>query len=174
LLLVIAVIGTLLRYLHHKNKRLEEDRRRMYQQIQESINMEQTIQKYRKSTLDDTSKDDLAERIVQTMQQHTNEICDENFNRETLAQLVGTSANNVSQVLSERLDKNFSQLLNEYRIREACRRFSDQQHYGNLTIEAVAASVGIKSRSTFVANFKKYTGLTPSEYVREARKKGDK
>jgi len=169
LALVIAVIGALLVFLRRKNKQLEEDRRRMYLQIEESINMEQTITKYRQSSLDDTSKDDLADRIVEAMKQ-TDVICDENFNREALATIVGTTPSNISQVLSERLGKNFSQLLNEYRVREACRRFSDQEQYGKLTIEAIGASVGFKSRSNFAVTFKKFTGLTPSQYLHEARK----
>jgi len=155
--------------LRRKNRQLEQDRRRMYLQIEQNINMEQTIQKYRQSTLDDTSKDDLADRIVQAMEQ-TEAICDPEFNRESLAGMVGTTPTNISQVLTERLGKNFSQLLNEYRVREACRRFSDQEQYGRLTIEAVGASVGFKSRSNFAVTFKKVTGLTPSQYLHEARK----
>jgi len=170
LVLVIAVIGALLIFLRRKNKQLEQDRRRMYLKMQETINMEKTIQKYRKSTLDDNTKDDLAVRIQQVMEQ-TDVICDEGFNREKLAEILGTTVTNVSQVLNERMGMNFSQLLNEYRVKEACRRFSNQEQYGNYTIEAVAASVGLKSRSTFAANFKKVTGLSPSEYLREARKK---
>jgi len=171
LLAVIAAIAALLYKLHNKNKRLEEGRQMMYQRMQQEIAAAEAnanSPKYIHSSLDDTTKDDLASRIAQVMQD-TEAICNPDFSRDTLAQMVGTTAVNVSQVISERFDKNFSQLLNEYRIREACRRFSDQQHYGKLTIEAVAASVGIKSRTSFIANFKKHTGLTPSEYVREAR-----
>jgi len=170
LALIILLIGTLMYFLRRKNRQLEEDRQQMYNKMQETINMEQTLQKYRRSTLDDDSKDDLADRIVQAMQQ-TDSICNEEFSRDTLAQMVGTSPSNISQVLSERFDKNFSQLLNEYRIKEACRRISDQEHYSQYTIEAIAASVGFKSRTNFAANFKKVTGLTPSQYLNEARKK---
>jgi len=71
--------------------------------------------------------------------------------------------------LTERFNKNFNQLLGEYRIREACRRFGDQENYGNLTVEAIGASVGFKSRSYFAAIFKKITGLTPTQYAKEAK-----
>jgi len=171
LLLVITVIATLLYFMHRKNKRLEEDRLLMFQRMQDEIAAEPNNPKYRKSGLDDNSKNDLTDRILDVMQ-NTEVICNEDFSRDTLAEMVGTNAVNISQVLSERFDKNFSQLLSEYRIREACRRFNDQKQYGNLTIEAVARSVGIKSRNAFSQNFKKCTGLTPSEYVREVRKKG--
>jgi len=170
LALVILLIGALLHFLHRKNKQLEEDRQLMYLKMQEAISMENTIQKYRNSSLDDNSKNDLAERIEQAMQD-TEAICNSDFSRDTLAEMVNTTPTNVSQVLTERLDKNFSQLLSEYRIREACRRIANREQYGQLTIEAIAASVGFKSRTNFTANFKKVTGLTPSQYLREAQRK---
>jgi len=76
--------------------------------------------------------------------------------------------------MSERLGKNLHQLISEYRIKEACRRISDQDQYGRYTIEAIAASVGFKSRTNFSTNFKKVTGLTPSQYLREAQKTAQK
>jgi len=169
LALVILLIGTLLYLLRRRNRQLEEDRALMYRKMQEAITMQDALQqKYRNSSLDDASSDDLAERIQQAMQ-NTDAICDPDFSRDTLAQMVNTNPTNVSQVLSQRLDTSFNQLLNEYRIREACRRISDRDHYGHFTIEAIASSVGFKSRTNFTANFKKVTGLTPSQYMHEAR-----
>ena len=51
---------------------------------------------------------------------------------------------------------------------------NDREHYGHLTIEGIAASVGIKSRTNFSNNFKKITGLSPSEYQRQQRQKNEK
>lgn len=53
--------------------------------------------------------------------------------------------------------------------RMACRRLGDIDHYGQLTIEAIASGVGFRSRTSFVTSFKRITGLTPSEYQRLAR-----
>jgi AraC-like DNA-binding protein len=36
---------------------------------------------------------------------------------------------------------------------------------------AISQSVGFKSRSAFVTAFKRFTGLTPSEYLRVAKEK---
>jgi AraC-like DNA-binding protein len=55
--------------------------------------------------------------------------------------------------------------LGKYRIQEACRRMNDHERYGHLTIEAIGHSVGYKSNSSFIAAFKRYTGLKPSEYL---------
>lgn len=68
------------------------------------------------------------------------------------------------------MHQSFYELLNEYRVREACRRLSDEEHYGHLTIEAISISLGYKSRTTLLNAFKKQTGLTPTEYQRISRK----
>lgn len=53
------------------------------------------------------------------------------------------------------------------------RRLRRQQRmlYGRMTIEAVAQSVGFRSRTNFATVFKKVTGLTPSEYIRTAARR---
>ena len=73
------------------------------------------------------------------------------------------------QVIHEKWGENFNSFLNSYRIKEACRRLGDVDHYGQLTIEAIATGVGFRSRTSFVTSFKRITGLTPSEYQRLAR-----
>ena len=100
------------------------------------------------------------------------ETCDEVFTTDftlpRLAELAGDTRNNVSEAINQRYQTNFNGLLNEYRIKEACRRINDTEHYGHLTIEAIGQSVGFKSNSNFVSNFKKITGLTPSAYRKQS------
>ena len=91
-------------------------------------------------------------------------ICSYNFTLERLSVQVNSKQRIVSELISKVYDCNFNSFLGTYRIKEACRRFEDTAHYGNLTIEGVANSVGFKSRSNFVSTFKKFTGLTPSKY----------
>jgi AraC-like DNA-binding protein len=47
---------------------------------------------------------------------------------------------------------------------------NDTEHYGNFTIEAISSGVGFKSRTSFVTSFKRFTGLTPSEYQAQAKR----
>ncbi|MGM9866391.1 MAG: helix-turn-helix domain-containing protein [Lepagella sp.] len=51
----------------------------------------------------------------------------------------------------------------------AQRRILDVKHYGNLTIQAIAESVGYRSQSGFVQLFKKATGFTPSMFQKMVR-----
>ena len=126
--------------------------------------------KYQGSSLDDDVKTELMNRILDTMEE-SDEIYKEGFNEAQLVELVGANTKYVSQVINEKYQKGFAQLLSDYRIREACRRLANAADYGNLTIEGIGMSVGIRSRSNFVANFKRITGLTPSEYRKIAASK---
>lgn len=105
----------------------------------------------------------LMERIKGVMD-NVEVITNQEFSVKRLSELVGEKYWIVSQVINDRYGNNFNAMLAEYRINEACRRLSDSEHYGQLTIEAIAQSLGFKSRSNFAATFKRITGLTPSEF----------
>ncbi|MBR1473951.1 MAG: AraC family transcriptional regulator [Muribaculaceae bacterium] len=87
--------------------------------------------------------------------------------------MVGSNIRYISIAISRFANCDFKALLNQYRIQEACRRMNDVEHYGRYTIEAIAKSVGVTSRTSFIQNFKKQTGLTPSAYLKFAREKAE-
>ena len=69
--------------------------------------------------------------------------------------------------------ENFRQFLSEYRICEACRRLSDKEHYGNMTLQAIYEELGYNSVASFIQAFKKVNGMTPSTYQRLMANKPD-
>ena len=106
---------------------------------------------------------ELMERITAVMESSP-EIFAEGFSRLRLAELVGSNYKVVSRVINSCKGCNFNALLNEYRIKEACRRLMDDENYGSYTIEGIARSVGYLSRTNFAAVFKDIVGLTPSAF----------
>ena len=126
--------------------------------------------KYQKNAIGETEKSELLHRIFMVME-NADDVYSNDFSLQRLAELVDGNPNYVSQVINEKYNCNFNALLNEYRIREACRRINDQEHYGNQTLDGIAQSVGIRARSTFVTAFKKFTGMTPSAYQKLAKTK---
>ena len=94
------------------------------------------------------------------------------FSVARLAEAVQSNPKYVSQTVNEEFCCNFNTYLNGFRVREACRRIIADESVRRLTMEAVAAEVGFNSRSTFIAAFKRETGLTPSEYKKQAGMKG--
>ena len=126
-----------------------------------------------KKTLRLAIPDDKANEIfmrLTSIMENSREIYSPDFSLERLAQLADSKPRTVSNVINRKLATNFSQFLNEYRIREACIRFQDTDNYGNYTVEAISESVGYRSRTGFSSLFKKATGLSPSEYQRLARR----
>lgn len=97
--------------------------------------------------------------------------CNPNLTLKQLSEKINEKYWLVSQVINEQYGVNFNQLLADRRIKEVCRRFHDKDAYARFTIEAMALSVGFKSRSNFVQVFKRMVGLTPSEYQRMALRK---
>jgi AraC-like DNA-binding protein len=82
-----------------------------------------------------------------------------------LVEQTGVSRHRLSQVINQKLGKNFNDFVNEYRVEEAKKLLvSPESHY--LTNLAIAFEVGFNSKSTFYTVFKKNTGLTPSEFTK--------
>ncbi len=110
----------------------------------------------------DDADHDLALRLKNIMET-SDEIYRHDFSLDSLARLADAPSRKVSQAINSR-GLNFSTFLQKYRVEEACRRLDDHERYGRHTIEAISDSLGFKSRSNFITVFKKFTGITPSEY----------
>lgn len=193
---LIAVVVSVVCFsiaLYRKNRKLQERNHQIYRNSIEAIKREKEAQeqryamqkildrmlpdedttptekkqKYQGSSLTDEEKNRLNNELL-IIFDNMDEVCSENFSVNRLAELTGSTYKNVSQVINELHEKSFKQIVSTHRIREACRRLADKEHYGNLTIEGIAESVGFKSRSSFVQAFKREIGISPSEYQREA------
>lgn len=125
--------------------------------------------KYQSSTISEEEKQRIRESIENIMD-NSLEFCSVDFNLEKLSSLVNSKSKYVSQVINETYQKNFNVFINEYRIKEARKRLTDIQKYGNYTIASIATSVGFKSNANFNLIFKKLTGMTPSVYQEMAKK----
>jgi len=71
----------------------------------------------------------------------------------------------LSHVINNSLQQNFFDFINRYRIEEA-RQLLMNNPDKKITILEVLYKVGFNSKSSFNTLFKKYTGLTPSEFRR--------
>ncbi len=100
------------------------------------------------------------------------ELFNPDFSIDRLAELAGSLPRYVSQAVNEVGKTDFRSLVATYRVREACRRLSDEAANRRLTVESIAMEVGYKSRSHFSKVFKEVTGLSPSEFIRQAAKNG--
>lgn len=86
-----------------------------------------------------------------------------------LSQLLGISANHLSQVLNKEQKQNFFDFVNSYRIKEVILKMRDPA-YSHLTLLAMALDSGFNSKTSFNTVFKKATNKTPSQYFRSPGK----
>lgn len=82
-----------------------------------------------------------------------------------VANALGISTKNISQVLNEMSHKNFYDFTNSYRINLAKEKLASTDDRG-LTVLEILYDSGFNSKSAFNAAFKKHTGMTPTEFRR--------
>lgn len=159
------------RLLVEKNKELirqnDESMRQMLARTAATADNNATGNAQKPSTLSGEKLDCLTSDITMVMND-VNIISNPDFNLNMLARMVNSNTKYVSSAINETYGKNFKAFLNGYRIREACRRLVDDA-YANLTISAIAESVGFTSANGFVTAFKRVVGVTPSAYKKLAK-----
>ncbi len=159
-----------IRHLYEKNVQLLDVKVTAEQPASHSIDKQEDSAPKYQSQLDQESKDRLFERIKNVMDDIAI-ICKPDFSLQQLAIQVGSNYKYVSQVVNESYGKSFKQVLNEQRVREACRILNDPNQSAHLTIEAIAANLGFNSRSNFTVTFKRITGISPSDFMKMAKEK---
>ena len=120
----------------------------------------QDQQKYKSSSLAPEIMEATRKKLVGIMSD-TKPFLNNNFSLPELADRIGVSVHHLSQVINEGLQKNFSEMVAEYRVEEAKQILKKNPH---LKIEEVAEQVGYLSKSSFNTAFKKITGKTPSDF----------
>jgi AraC-like DNA-binding protein len=119
-------------------------------------------QKYSRSSLSEQDKGALFNRLMNYMKVRKPYL-EPNLSLKELGIMMGVPAKNISQVINEKLDQNFNDFVNIFRIEEAKKYLNDSSQ-SHLTIQEIFYRCGFNSKSTFNLVFKNYTGLTPVGY----------
>jgi len=124
--------------------------------------MDISLSKYRKSSLTESGKTKILNNII--LELEIKQYFSDNLaSLSDLAKRIGESPHHVSQVINEKLNKSFFELLAAYRVEEAKRILLNDKK-DKLTIEEISEMVGYNSKTAFNNVFKKLTGKTPSEF----------
>ena len=107
------------------------------------------------------TESNLTASIVDYVQQHYAS----DLYLERVAQGLGLSVKYISKVFKEQTGRNLSDYINEVRIQHV----KDMLVNTNMSIASISEAAGIYSRSTLIRLFRKYEGVTPSEYRELAR-----
>ena len=79
----------------------------------------------------------------------------------------------LSMFIHQAYQMHFNDVINSHRIKYISEGLTNEQ-WGTLTLEAVGEMAGFNNRITFLNAFKKFTGVTPSQYLKAVQDKKSK
>ena len=146
----------------------EEQDERFEDELQEEAEKEQLeAKKYERSGLKAPLANGYAEKLLDYMQDER-PFLKRDLTIQDVADDLKIPPHHLTQTINEYLGKNFYTLVNEYRVEEVKSRLLDDK-YNHLTVLAIAHDAGFNSKSSFNMTFKRYVGMTPSEYKRSQK-----
>lgn len=110
----------------------------------------------------DPLRPDYIEKVIKAMDEDKL-FMNSRLTLEDFSTRIGVPSRQVSAIINRHLNQNFHEFVNKHRVDEAKRILSDLTNQQQNVME-IATTVGFNSKPAFNRFFKKFTGLTPSEY----------
>lgn len=156
-----------------RNRQLKESYQHLFDNSVELMRKDKELQeikkkeKYATSLLSEEANSTLYTSLLKLVEEERI-FLNNKLTIEDVAKRLNTNRTYLSQIINEKTDTNFNNFINKYRIQEAqvCLLNDEIKSYN---IEGIAQTVGFSSKSTFNGAFKKFTGLTPSEFMQMKR-----
>lgn len=114
---------------------------------------------------------ELDDARINKIYKYTTEHYAENITLEKIASVVHITPHAFCKYFKKHTHKTYKTFLNEVRINEACKRIINGDFE---CISSIAYATGFNSAINFNKVFKKTTGKSPSEYIKEYKHKWDK
>jgi AraC-like DNA-binding protein len=130
--------------------------------IQIEKNDEIKTQSYKKSGLNDDMAESYLEKLYEIMIMQK-PFVDSKLSLADLSELVGISTHNLSEIINTRLNQNFYDFINGYRVEEV-KRLIEEDKENKYNLLSLAFEAGFSSKSSFNNIFKRITGNTPSQF----------
>lgn len=121
------------------------------------------VEKYSRSRLRDDSAQYYLSKL-QTLMATERAFLESDLSLQSLAGRIKLSPHHLSQILNEKLHKNFYDYINEQRVEHARQLLQEPQ----ATITGVAFDSGFNSKNSFYNAFRRHAGMSPSEFRRKA------
>ena len=124
---------------------------------------ENVVNQYQKSGLKNDDAKNHLKQLIQFMEEEQPYL-DGKLSLKEVAFKLNISTNHLSQVINEKLEKNFFDFVNGYRVDLVKKKMNNPTNK-NFTLLSLAFDCGFNSKSSFNSIFKKHTALTPSQYL---------
>ena len=124
--------------------------------------------KYKNSALNESQIKTLTSGLKQLMEEgHAYK--DSELSLQKIADSMSVPRAYISEVLNNHMGTSFQDYINSYRV-SAFIKSLEEERFSNYTLLGIAEEVGFKSKATFNTAFKKFKGITPSEYKKTLKK----
>ncbi len=137
--------------------------RRVKQKVEEE-------RKYEGSTLTPGKVRTYSRKLVKLMEEDKRYL-DPALSAAMLAKTLGISRKHLSQVINQQFNLNFKNFVNKYRVEEAKKKLLDPKEQDFVLLK-IALDAGFNSKSVFNEAFKKFTGMSPSEFRKKEKETG--
>jgi len=127
-------------------------------------------EKYLHSKLSEDDKLNILNDLKSFLRSESNPFLNPALTLVEVAKIIKVTPQQLSQVVNEKTNLNFTNYINTYRIEKA-KEILTSHDFSKHTIDSIAEMAGFQSKSPFYLAFKKHTGMTPKEYISTA---GDK
>lgn len=120
------------------------------------------IEKYKNYRIADDHVEKILEKLLLVMKKDK-PYQDPDLSISQLAHIISVPLHTLSMIINNKLQQNFSDFVNSYRIDEAKQMISNPD-FKHIKISSIAYDSGFNTLSSFNTAFKKKTYLTPSQY----------
>jgi len=123
------------------------------------------IGKKERSGIDEVKKKELIAGIEQLTENKF--YLDKEMTLSKMAKMMDTNTTYLSKFVNKTYQMSFANFINDLRIAYTLQNLESKSEYKDLTIDHIADKAGFASSSAFYSAFKKFTGLTPSYYIKQ-------
>ena len=167
--LLILFVASIL-YYKARGKRI----RKKFDALLEKVSERENDQKQKVSIQKETVSDEKVHSILTKLakfekdEAYLSKECSLGF----MAEELGTNTAYLSKVINTYKGKSFTAYITELRIDTALVNLKNNKTLQSYTIMAIADEFGFKRQETFSRAFKAYTGIYPSQYLKNLKEKG--
>lgn len=122
-------------------------------------------EKYRKARIEDETAESISKKLSETMRRDKLYL-NSDLKLQEVANAIGCSGGELSQVLNVFMNTNFTDFINQYRVDEFIKKIQDKSA-SKYTLASLSEQCGFSSRTSFFRSFKKLKGMSPAEYIKE-------